>query len=55
MSKQMNIKKLENNVVQVDFKISNNSLNMVQLVDDSLIDIIHTVQKGEFVEEYIII
>ena len=52
MSKQMNIKKLENNVVQVDFKISNNSLNMVQLVDDSLIDIIHTVQKGEFVEEY---
>ena len=52
MSKQMNIKKLENNIIQVDFKIKNNKLNMVQLVDMSIIDIIHSVQKGELVEEY---
>jgi len=54
MSKQMNIKKLENNVIQVDFKITNNKLNMGQLIDTSIIDIIHSVQKREFVEEYIL-
>jgi hypothetical protein len=52
MGKQMNIKKLENNIIQIDFKISNNKLNMVQLVDTSIIDIIHSVQRGEFIEDY---
>ena len=52
MSKQLNIKKLENNVVQVEFKISNNSLNMVQLVDDCSLILFILFKKENSIEEY---